>query len=364
MRRIAVFSNMYPSEKHPTFGIFVKNQVELLRSKGIQVDLLAIDEPGKGKAAALKKYMAWFLKSIGFLLRNKRNLALTHAHYAFPTGVLSLIGKKFFGIPYVVTVHGGDIDKMAAKSERIAEYTRKVLQGADAVITVGERLKQDVIGKFGVKEEHVHVMSMGVDASIFKPMPKEEMRKELNIPESEKLLLYVGNMIEAKGVLDLVDAFNIVQKDHPDAALHLIGSSKDENFMGRLSEQLQNVRITHQEPLPQKEIAKWIAAADVFVLPSHHEGFGLVALEAMAVGTTVVGSDVGGLSFLLDNEAGILVEPKNPESLAAGLKLALEEPSESRKKVAEEKVAEHTYDVIAERLTAIYEAMSRGTNTK
>ena len=172
-------------------------------------------------------------------------------------------------------------------------------------------------------------------------------------------------MIEAKGVLDLVDAFNIVQKDHPDAALHLIGSSKDENFMGRLAEQLsKNVRITHQEPLPQKEIAKWIAAADVFVLPSHHEGFGLVALEAMAVGTTVVGSDVGGLSFLLDNEAGILVEPKNPESLAAGLKLALEEPSETRRKIAEEKVAGHTYDVIAERLTAIYDAVSRGTNTK
>lgn len=365
MRRIAVFSNMYPSEKHPTFGIFVKNQVELLRSKGIQVDLIAIDEPGKGKAATLKKYMAWFLKSLGFLLWNKKHLSLTHAHYAFPTGVLSLIGKKLFGIPYVVTVHGGDIDKMAAKSERIAGYTRKVLQGADAVITVGERLKNDVITRFGVKEEQVHVMSMGVNTEIFQPMPKEDARKELGIPSTEKLLLFVGNMIEAKGVLDLVDAFNIVQKDHPEAALHMIGSSKDERFMETLAKRLlsNGVRISHQEPLPQKDITKWIAAADVFVLPSHHEGFGLVALEAMAVGTMVVGTDVGGLSFLLGNEAGILVEPKKPESLAAGLKQALEEPSEARKKIAEKKVAEHTYDVIAERLTAIYDAVSKGKNT-
>ncbi|MFS0688580.1 glycosyltransferase [Sporosarcina sp. 179-K 8C2 HS] len=366
MRRIAVFSNMYPSEKHPTFGIFVKNQVELLRSKGIQVDLIAIDEPGKGKVATIKKYLAWFLKSIGFLIRHKKHLSLTHAHYAFPTGVLSLIGKRLFRIPYVVTVHGGDIDKMAAKSERIAGYTRKVLQGADAVITVGERLKNDVITKFGVKEEHVHVMSMGVNTEIFQPMPKEEARKQLDIPQNEKLLLFVGNMIEAKGVLELVDAFDIVRKDHPEAALHLIGSSKDERFMETLAKRMlsKDVRISHQEPLPQKEVAKWIAAADVFVLPSHHEGFGLVALEAMAVGTTVVGTDVGGLSFLLNNGAGILVEPKNPESLAAGLKEGLEEPSESRRKIAEEKVAEHTYDVIADRLTAIYDAVSKGKNAK
>jgi glycosyltransferase involved in cell wall biosynthesis len=357
---------MYPSEKHPTFGIFVKNQVELLRSKGIQVDLVAIEDPGKGKAATLKKYMVWLLKSIGFLLRNKRYLSLTHAHYAFPTGVLSLIGKKLFGIPYVVTVHGGDIDKMAAKSERIAGYTRKALQGADAVITVGERLKQEVIGKFGVKEERVHVMSMGVNTEIFQPMPKENARKELDIPSTEKLLLFVGNMIEAKGVLDLVDAFHIVRKDHPEAALHMIGSSKDERFMETLAKRLlsNDVRISHQEPLPQNEIAKWIAAADVFVLPSHHEGFGLVALEAMAVGTTVVGTDVGGLTFLLGDEAGILVEAKNPESLAEGLKQALEEAPETRRKIAVEKVAEHTYDVIAERLTTIYDAVSKGKNAK
>lgn len=366
MRKIAVFSNMYPSEKHPTFGIFVKNQVELLRSKGIQVDLIAIEEPGKGKAATLKKYLAWFLKATGFLLKNKKQISLTHAHYAFPTGVLSLIGKKLFGIPYVVTVHGGDIDKMAAKSERIAGYTRKVLQGADAVITVGERLKNDVVGKFGVEEERVHVMSMGVNTEIFQPMPIAEARKHLDIPATEKLLLFVGNMIEAKGVLELVDAFDIVRKSHPEAALHFIGSGKDENFMETLAKRLlsKDVRISHHEPLPQKEIAKWIAAADVFVLPSHHEGFGLVALEAMAVGTTVVGSDVGGLSFLLGNEAGILVEPKNPDSLATGLKRALEETPETRRRIASEKVAEHTYDVIAERLTAIYEAVSKGKNVK
>ena len=362
MRRITVFSNMYPSQKHPTFGIFVKNQVEHLRSKGLKVDVVAIDDPSKGKASALKKYFTWFVKSMAHMLKNKTKISLTHSHYTFPTGVLSLIGKKLFKLPYVITVHGGDIDKMAAKSKRIEAITRMTLQKADAVIVVGERLKQDVIERFGVEEKHVHVMSMGVNTDIFKPIPKEEARHELGIPLDEKIVLYVGNMIKAKGILELVEAFKEVEKNHPEAVLHMIGSSKDEAFMHTLNEQLSemNINTSHQEPLPQTEVAKWIAAADVFVLPSHHEGFGLVALEAMAVGTTVVGTDVGGLSFLLGNGAGILVESHNPASLATGLQQALEQPSETRRKIAEDRVGEHSYEVITERLLAIYGDVAKG----
>lgn len=366
MRKLTVFSNMYPTEKHPTFGIFVKNQVETLRSRGMEVDVLAIDDPTKGKAAVLKKYLTWFMKSMIYILMKNKGISLTHSHYAFPTGLLSLIGKKLFRLPYVVTVHGGDIDKMAAGNGKIKAVTRLILQKADAVIVVGERLKQDVIGNFGVRNENVHVMSMGVNTEIFKPMAKEEARKELGIPSDDELLLFVGNMIEAKGILDLIDAYKSIQRDHPNAVLHMIGSSKDERFMQKLEKHIQaaNGRIHHHEPLPQKEVAKWIAAADVFVLPSHHEGFGLVALEAMAVGATVVASDVGGLSYLLDNDAGILVKKQNPASLAAGLKEALEHPSEKRKMAAEEKVAEHTYDVITRRLLSIYQAVSKDLKMK
>ncbi|MCM3743942.1 glycosyltransferase [Sporosarcina luteola] len=360
MRQLTVFSNMYPSHKHPTFGIFVKNQVEHLRSKGLKVNVVAIDNPSKGKAA-LKKYFTWFVKAMVHMLTKKSEVSLTHSHYTFPTGLLSFIGKKIFGLPYVITVHGGDIDKMAAKNKMIESITRFTLQNADAVIVVGERLKLDVVERFGVKEKHVHVMSMGVNTEVFKPIPKVDARTELGLPLDKKIVLFVGNMIQAKGILDLIEAFKMVEEDHPDAVLHMIGSSKDEGFMQKLEEHLSEMKInaSHQEPLPQMEVAKWIAAADVFVLPSHHEGFGLVALEAMAVGTTVVGTDVGGLSFLLGNEAGILVEPHNPASLANGLKQALEQPSEDRKKIAEEIVAEHTYDVITERLVEIYSAVSK-----
>lgn len=361
MKKITVLSNMYPSIEHPTYGIFVKNQVELLKSKGVDVDVIAIDDPAKGKVSNVKKYAKWFVTSLFHMLKNKREIALTHAHYAFPTGFISMVGKKLFNLPYVVTVHGGDIDKMASKNARIEAMTKKILTTADAVIVVGERLKRDVIDRFEVQKDKVHVMSMGVDTSIFVPLEKEEARKELGIPLEQKMVLYVGNMIEVKGILELLDASAILHKVDPATALYLIGSNKDQGFMERFQQKtaLLEVPVIHHLPMQQRDVAKWIAAADVFVLPSHHEGFGLVALEAMAIGTTVVGTDVGGLSYLLGDQTGILVEPRNAEALAKGIRQALEEVNDERKSKMKATVSMHSYEVIAKRLMALYEVIGK-----
>lgn len=359
MQKIAVFSNMYPSGQHPTFGIFVKNQVELLRSQGLDVDVIAIDNPARGKGAAAKKYGSWLLRSFVSMLKNRKRITLTHSHYAFPTGLISLIGKRIWKLPYVITVHGGDIDKMAAKGGKIASMTAAILQNAEAVIVVGERLKQDVIQKFYVQEQRVHVMSMGVDTSVFKPFPKEETRMELDIPAQEKVVLYVGNLIEAKGLLELVEAFKVVKQEVPEAALYLIGSPKDEGFMEKLAKHVlkHGVKIVQQMPKPQNEIARWMAASDVFVLPSHHEGFGLVVLEAMAAGTQVVGTDVGGLSYLLADQAGIAVEPKNVDSLAEGIRQALTGEAVLNREMIQRKVESNSFDSISERLVSIYRSI-------
>ncbi|WP_342513054.1 glycosyltransferase [Sporosarcina sp. FSL K6-1522] len=360
MERIVVFSNMYPSPQHPTFGIFVKNQVELLKSADVAVDVLAIDNPGKGKATALKKYMSWFFRSFVYMMKNRKALSITHAHYAFPTGLLSLIGKKMMGIPYVVTVHGGDIDQMAAKGPFIAGITKTILQAAEAVIVVGEKLKTDVTGRFEVPGNRVHVISMGVNTAVFKPTVKEEARTTLSLPLEKKIILYVGNVIRAKGLLELVEAYTLVKTANPDSELYIVGSQKDSSFVKELQAVIQekNVEGVHfQAPVGQAELAQWMSAASVLTLPSHQEGFGLVALEAMAAGTKVVGTDVGGLSYLLNQGAGILVEPKDADSLAEGLKEALN-PSSTQidEKVMQDMVSAHSFDTVLKKLLAIYQA--------
>ena len=363
MKKMVVFSNMYPSSQHPTFGLFVKNQVELLQSAGLAVDVVAIQDPGKGKVKAFKKYMTWCTRALVYMLRNRKNVSLTHSHYAFPTGLLSLVGKRLFGIPYVVTVHGGDIDKMAAKSQRIANMTKRILQQAAAVIVVGDKLREDVTVRFDVADTNVHVMSMGVDTSIFTYVSKEEAREKLSLPKEEKILLFVGNIIRAKGLLELVESFDALKMSLPNSSLYMIGSQKDDDFVEELRSFIRDKDVEDiyfKEPFGQAELALWMSAADALVLPSHHEGFGLVALEAMSAGTKVVGTDVGGLSSLLKDGAGILVEPENPDSLAQGLWDILDGDSvKIDDEIVRERIAMHSYETILESLLSIYEAIEK-----
>ena len=362
MKKIAVFSNMYPSPEHPTYGIFVKNQVELLRQSGQELDVKAIDDPKGGKVHSLVKYGKWFVGSLTYLMSNRKSLALTHAHYAFPTGLLSLIGKRLFHVPYVVTVHGGDIDKMAKKNARIQSLTKTILGEAAHVITVGERLKQDIVTDFGVAEENVTVMSMGVDRSVFRPLPREEVRAELELPIEQPVIVFIGNLIREKGLLELVQAFECVQKTRPDASLHLIGSAKSETFVTELKQKideadLQNVHFEGTKSQP--ELAKWLAAANVMALPSYHEGFGLVALEAMASGAAVVASDVGGLPYLLSDQAGILVPPREIDGLSKGLLQALSKEYTWNNARRAEVVHDQSYETILQKLLKIYREIER-----
>lgn len=361
MKKIVVLSNMYPTDNHPTFGIFVKNQVNQLKDAGVDIEVIAIDEPGKGKFLTLKKYMSWFMKSMFYLMRNKKSISLTHAHYAFPTGLLSYIGKKVFNIPYVVTVHGGDIDKMAKKNAHIKKMTMRILVDAERVIAVGERLKNDVINDFNVPKTRVEVVSMGVDTSVFKSYGQAEARKSLGIAADEKVLLFVGNVIREKGVRELIEAYGEVKENYPISSLYIFGSQRNEMFMNELKSLVKAEQLTDvyfKRPVAQQDLAKWMSAADLLALPSYHEGFGLVALEAMATDTPVVGADVGGLTYLLKDGAGILVEPKDSRSLAKGIEKSLRQEGyqeEQMKKV----VQEHSVETILRKLCVIYKEAGR-----
>ena len=99
MAKIVVFSNMYPNEEHPTYGIFVKNQVELMRSEGVEIDVKAMSYSAKGKTSKILTYSRWFCSSLWYLFKNKRFITLTHSHYVFPTGMISFFGKKLLKIP-------------------------------------------------------------------------------------------------------------------------------------------------------------------------------------------------------------------------------------------------------------------------
>jgi glycosyltransferase involved in cell wall biosynthesis len=360
-KRLLVISNMYPGNTSSTFGIFVKVQVDALIKSGLQVDVLAIVNPSSKKIDIITKYLFWVLKAFLFLLQGYKYHTV-HVHYVFPSGIIGILFKKLCRCKLVVTAHGGDINKMAKKNERIKKWTKYILNSADHVIAVGKGLYDEIHGHYNVDINKLSLLSMGVNREIFRPSnEKLELRKRFNLPKNNKVILFVGNLIPDKGIMELVEAFSEIKKQFPGASLHLIGPSKSQTFLDKVYSKIKDKEIEDvhfQGSMSQKEIANWMNVADVFVLPSHKEGFGLVALEAMACETPVVGTETGGLSYLLSDGCGILVRPGDTNALSEGIFEVISNAELRGKliKMGTVRAKEHDQIKIIQRILEIYKA--------
>lgn len=328
MKKILVISNMYPTSDHLSFGIFVKNQVTALEKAGLDVEIAVNTNPATGKKNTIVKYAKWGISTVMKGLKHRKSIDITHAHYVFPSGMLSLLLKKVFGIPYIVTAHGGDIERMAKKNARIRNWTASILRESAHVIAVGPVLAQQIEQDFAIEPEKISVISMGVNRDVFIKGSQAAVRQELQVSKEAFVFLFVGNVIKQKGVEELLQAFQMLKtKVERPIELIIIGSRRDDNFYQSLqpffSEDVQFI-----DPLKQQELVKWFQASDVFVLPSHLEGFGLVALEALSTDTPVIASKVGGLVSLLGEGAGHLVEPGNAMALSEEMLRAVNTPKE------------------------------------
>jgi glycosyltransferase involved in cell wall biosynthesis len=351
---------MYPTEAHKTFGIFIKNQVEALRAIGNEVDVIGIKNPLTGKKNIISKYLRWIVETKMNLLTRGRKYDVIHAHYVFPSGLLALLYKKLLGKPFIVTAHGGDIDRMAKKSPKIRQYTGTILREASHIVTVGEALYQEIGNDYQVSPSKLSIINMGVNRDVFRPYSKKEIRQELQISEGVEPVLFVGNIIREKGLTELVEAFKQVKTKRPQTELYLIGASRNTAYREELH-QLMGEGVHFIEPLPQADLAKWMSAAEVFVLPSHLEGFGLVAVEAMSCHTPVIGTDVGGLHYLLKDGSGLLVPAKQAPPLAEAILEVLENPDLKKQLIqkGEQKAAENDEKRMISKLEAIYNQLSK-----
>lgn len=362
MKKVLVISNMYPSASHPSYGIFVKNQVEALKRAGIHVDIAVNDNPAVGKKNVIIKYAKWAMRAMQLGRKGKKAYDVTHAHYVFPSGMLSLALKKLFGIPYIVTAHGGDIERMAKKSARIRNWTAQILTEADHVIAVGPVLAEQIEQDFGIAKENISVLSMGVNRNVFTEGDKQAVRKQLRILDHKFVFLFVGNVIQQKGVEELVAAYKRVKKQTTkDIELVIVGSRRDTNFISSIQSQV-DATVRFEDPVQQTQLVKWFQAADVFVLPSHLEGFGLVALEALASGTPVIASNVGGLVSLLGDGAGKLVPAKNSEALSEEMLRALHTPRDQyvNEEAVQAALTLHDEVTITQHVIDLYDAASKG----
>ena len=327
--------------------------------------------PHDGAKDTLYEYVPEFVSS---LRRFQQSAGLTydliHSHY-WLSGRAGMILSSAWNIPHVTTFHTLAKTKLRARAgETEAAFRidaeKLVADSADAIVVSTEQEKDDLARLYGTDPCKIRTIPAGVDLDLFRPIDGVQARRDLDL-EGNSVILYVGRIEALKGVEILVRALHLLE-DRADTKLVIVGGRLGEDGeMSRLKLLTEDLgvadAVTFTGSIPHKELPSYYGAADVLVLPSYYESFGLVALEAMACGTPVLVSRVGGLkSFVSHGETGYLVPWRCPEAFAQRLEVILANPSlrDAMGRAARAKAMKMGWSEVAASLLKVYSRMREG----
>ncbi len=243
------------------------------------------------------------------------SLDLLHVHYAIPHSVSAYLARAMLAprkLPFVTTLHGTDIT-LVGMDRSYLPITRFSIQESDAVTAISEYLRRVTLQEFAVQRP-VEVIPNFVNCDVFQP-PDGECRREEFASDQEKVLVHLSNFRPVKRVVDVIEIFGLVRKEIP-AKLLMIGDGPDRmaaEWMARDKGLTGDVIFVGK----QNQVQHLLNCADVFLLPSELESFGLAALEAMACGVPTVCSRVGGVPEIIrDGVEGYLVPARDVKTMA------------------------------------------------
>ena len=244
------------------------------------------------------------------------------AYWAYPEGYSGVRAAHALGKPCIVGVLGSDV---LTRAGRLARMTRIALHEADAVAVVSEHLARVVAQRYGVDPRHVHTIINGYNTSVFRPQPQAACRAALGLRDEARLIVFVGRLIEAKGLRELLRAFEALAASDPRVELALIGDGVMRAELAALAQASPAAARIHMPgALAPAQVATWLGASDLATLPSWSEGYPNVVVEALACARPVVASNVGGLPEIVTRANGILVPPRDSDALAGALRQALD----------------------------------------
>jgi glycosyltransferase involved in cell wall biosynthesis len=253
--------------------------------------------------------------------------------WAYPDGWATAVLGWLTRTPVVMKVHGSDINVFGQDPARRGQI-RWALNRAHGVVSVSKALATRMT-EMGVRPGRTTVLYNGVDPARFHPMDGQAARLAHGVAPDEEMILYIGNILVTKGCGELLGAFARIAASRPRATLVFVGDGGMRKALeARAAELGLAARVRFVGRVPHELLKGWFAAASVFCLPSHAEGVPNVVLEAMACGTPVVSTDVGGVGEILPDHAGILVQPKDEAGLTQALERALHQPWDRERTLA------------------------------
>ena len=244
-------------------------------------------------------------------LIEKEDIDIIHGHYLFPAGAAAVEVGKEHGIKTYVTAHGSDMFELYKNQALMRSTIRKVLEGADGVFAVSNALRHEIIatGVVGIANK-TKLSWNSVDIYKFSNRFNDSFRREYKLLD-KPIVLFVGNLIKRKNVDSLLEAKKIANSDY---YLVIVGDGPLFKDLRKKveSENIRDVIFTGA----RDDVEDIIPSCDFLVLPSFSESFGLVLIEALACGKPVIGSDVGGITEIINDDVGLLVDPTRVSSIA------------------------------------------------
>jgi D-inositol-3-phosphate glycosyltransferase len=302
---------------------------------------------------------------------------LIHSHY-WLSGAAALDLRKVWRVPVVQMFHTlGQMKNRIAQNDREREsevrltVEKQVIDRADILVAATPAERIQLMWLYGADMGRIRVIPPGVDVEHFQPLLRQEAQHAIGMPDDHRMLLFVGRIEPLKGIDTLMRAIAILKRSMPELSTNLcvviVGGSnhtdehQQDTEIGRLK-QLGNELgldslVTFVGSRNQGSLPYYYSAAEAVIMPSHYESFGMVALEAMACGTPVIASEVGGLAYLVqDGVTGFHVPDREPEELAGKMCLLLSSPALRREMstAATLHAQQYAWPAVADQIQALY----------
>ena len=356
-----------------------------LAKKGHEVHLITLDFPGAPlyeEVDGVKVYrtkvelghpdfIVWtlifnhFMEKRVALISREVDFDVIHVHdwLTAPAGISS---KHYLNRPLISTMHSTEVGRAQGlhtpDSYLIDGFEWWLTYESKRIIVASYSMKREIEDHFRLPPEKIDVIPNAVDVEQYqRNVDREAIRARYMIGGHERLVLFVGRLVPQKGVEHMIRAVPMVLKEHPEAIFLIVGEGWSKSYLESLTRSLGcESRVRFLGFLPDRDLVELTISADVLVVPSSYEPFGIVALEGMAAGVPVVASNTGGLSEIIEHDrTGVLVYPGDPRSIAWGINRVLSDKEYSKYLIqnAKRRIAEiYSWDVVAEKTLKVYEA--------
>ena len=306
---------------------------------------------------------------------------LIHAHYWLSASVARSLATQW-SVPRIQMFHTLGLVKREVMDEDVdgesdvrVTIERQAVQESAALVAASEIERAELRDLYGADPAKINIIPCGVDPTVFRPMRQADARERLGRDQCERIVLFVGRIEQIKGIDVLLRALGLLFGRRPDlrsdVCLLVVGGALDAQDDESETEKIQELRrLVHEHrmeanvnfvgSLDQENLALYYAAADVCAVPSLTESFGLVALEAMACGTPVVGTRVGGLQTLIeDGESGLLVPAGDDQALAEAIERVL---TDHRLRMhlahgARDRAEHFTWQSVGDKIAGLYDSV-------